>query len=149
MANTYTQFLYHIVFSTKDRLPVLRAERRNDVYRYIWGIIHERKGHLYRIGGVEDHVHVLTSVHPTVAVSDFVRDVKAGSSKWIRDGEVYGRFPGWQDGYGAFTLGWAGKDEVTEYIKRQVDHHAKESFMEEFRRFLDEGGVAYEEKYLK
>ena len=148
MANTYTQLLYLLVFSTKERRPALRQERREDVFRYIWGIIKARSGHLYRIGGVEDHVHILTSVPPTVALADFVRDVKAGSSKWIRDESVYPLFPGWQDGYGAFTIGFAERDGVIEYIRNQSEHHREISYVDELRAMLKRDGVAFDEQYL-
>ena len=102
--STYTAIHYHIVFSTKDRTPVLKDERREDLFRYIWGIINNRRGHLYRINGVEDHVHILTSLHPTVCLADFVKDVKTGSALWIKNNSVFKNFSHWQDGYAAFYL---------------------------------------------
>ena len=76
--STHTQICYHVVFSTKDRQPVLRPDRREDLFRYIWGILKNRQSHLYRINGTEDHVHILTSLHPTVSLADLVKDVKTG-----------------------------------------------------------------------
>ncbi len=80
---TYTDITYHIVFGTKGRVPSLDKARRDDLYRFIWGVIKERDGHLYRIGGVEDHVHILTSLHPSVALADLVKEIKTASSAWI------------------------------------------------------------------
>lgn len=81
MANTYTQLLYHIVFSTKNRVMALTAPRRKELYQYIWGIHKNHQCHLYRIGGIEDHIHLLTHMPTTLCIADFVREVKTGSSK--------------------------------------------------------------------
>jgi putative transposase len=78
--STHIAISYHIVFSTKDREPVLHQDRRPELFRYIWGIINKREGHLYRINGVQDHLHILTSLHPTLCLADFVKDVKTGSA---------------------------------------------------------------------
>jgi REP element-mobilizing transposase RayT len=81
---TYTQIIYHIVFATKHRERVLNKARREDLFRYLWGIVKNHESHLFRINGIEDHVHILTSLHPTVSLADFVKAIKAGSSKWIK-----------------------------------------------------------------
>ena len=96
--STHTAISYHIVFSTKDRRPVLRQERREDLFRYIWGIIKNRRGHLYRTNGVEDHLHILTSLHPTVSLADLVKDIKTGSAHWIKENSVFRSFSHWQEG---------------------------------------------------
>lgn len=148
MANTYTQILYHVVFSTKDRMPSLKAEHREKLFRYIWGIHQKLDCHLHRINGVEDHLHILMALHPSLALADYIQKIKTGSTLWIRREQVYRQFPGWQDGYGAFTLSVHEKDAVVDYIKRQEEHHAKITFAEEYKRMLTEAGIAYEEKYL-
>ena len=148
MANTYTQILYHVVFSTKDRRSAIGHERREDLYRYIWGIHKKLKCHLYRVGGVNDHVHILTSLHPTLALATYVEKVKTGATNWIRRENVFTHWPGWQDGYGAFTASWADKDEIIEYIKSQPEHHQHVSFVDEYRRLLEQAGVDFDEKYL-
>jgi putative transposase len=145
---TYTQILYHLVFSTKNRRRVLDGPRRDDLFRYLWGILKNKDCHLYRIGGVEDHVHILTTLHPTVPLAGLVKDLKVASSLWIKDGTVFPEFDGWQDGYGAFTCAWRDKDALIEYIKGQVEHHRVESFQDELRRMLGEHGVAFDERYL-
>jgi REP element-mobilizing transposase RayT len=100
--STHTQVCYHIVFSTKAREPTLKEDRREHLFRYIWGILNNRESHLYRINGTEDHLHILTSLHPSVSLADLVKDVKTGSSIWIKKEGVFRMFSHWQDGYAAF-----------------------------------------------
>jgi len=149
MGSTYTQIFYHIVFTTKERRPVLAKERREDLFRYVWGIIKNKQSHLYRIGGVEDHIHILTSLHPTVALAAFVKAIKVGSNEWIKENRVFPDFTHWQDGYSAFTQSQHEKDRLIEYIKGQEEHHKKESFRDELRRLLKEAGIEFDEKYLE
>ena len=145
---TFTQIYYHIVFSTKDRTPALTVDHRENLFRYIWGILKNKDCHLYRIGGVEDHVHILTSLHPTVALSDLVKDIKVASSSWIQNEGFFPKFSHWQDGYGAFTVSHQNKDAVIDYIKNQETHHKKITFKDELREFLIQHGVVFDEKYL-
>jgi REP element-mobilizing transposase RayT len=146
--STHTQICYHIVFSTKDHQPTLWADRREDLLRYIWGIIKNRHGHLYRINGVEDHLHILSSLHPTVCLADFVKDVKTGSALWIKENSVFKSFSHWQEGYGAFTCSRRDIDDLIEYIKRQQEHHRRTSFVEEYRKLLQEAGIEFDERYM-
>jgi len=146
--STHTQICYHIVFSTKDRQATLRADRREDLFRYIWGILKNRQSHLYRINGREDHLHILTSLHPSVSLADLVKDVKTGSSLWIKKEGVFRTFSHWQDGYGAFTHSKADIGHLTEYIKQQEEHHRRTTFVEEYRKLLDEAGIEFEERYM-
>ena len=146
--STHTQIYYHIVFSTKDRVPALVTDKRDGLFRYIWGILKNVDCHLYRINGVEDHVHILTSLHPTVCVSDLVKNIKTGASKWIKENGWFPLFTHWQDGYGAFTISHDGKDAVIEYIKNQEEHHKRVSFRDEFREMLIKFGVQFDERYL-
>jgi REP element-mobilizing transposase RayT len=137
------------VFSTKDRATVLAQDRREDLFRYISGIIKNRSGHLYRINGVEDHLHILTSLHPTVALSDFVKEIKTGSALWIKENSVFNNFSHWQEGYGAFTCSQREIAGLIEYIKEQEQHHRKVKFEEEYRILLLEAGVEFDERYLQ
>ena len=148
MANTYTQIFYHIVFSTKNRLPAIREERREDLFRYVWGVHNNLDCHLYRVNAVEDHMHILTSIHPDVPLSKYINAVKTGSSGWIRKNGIFPDWPGWQVGYGGFTLSIREKEAVTEYIKGQQEHHRQETFVEEYKRLLAEAGIEFDEKYL-
>ena len=146
--STFTQIYYHITFSTKLRRPTLDAARREELFKYIWGITKNHKSHLYRINGTEDHVHLFTGLHPTVALADFVKDIKLASSAWIKEQGVFPAFDAWQEGYGAFTNCHREKNAVIEYVKGQVDHHRAISFRDEFRALLVEAGIEFEETYL-
>ena len=148
MANTYTQILYHIVFSTKDRATCIAKSRRDDLYAYIWGIHKELKCHLYRIGGVEDHVHILTHIHPTIALSSYMEKLKSGATNWIRRERIFEQWPGWQDGFGAFTLSNKEKGTVVKYIMGQEEHHRTVAFIDEYKQLLTEAGIEYEEPRL-
>ncbi|MGH9430285.1 MAG: IS200/IS605 family transposase [Terriglobia bacterium] len=145
---TYTAIVYHIVFATKDRAPVLHADRRSDLFRYVSGIIRNRQGHLYRINGVEDHLHILSSLHPTVSLADFVKDIKTGSAQWIKQNGVYKGFSHWQEGYAAFTCSRRDLDALIEYIKGQEEHHRRTTFEEEYRKLLTSAGIELDERFL-
>ena len=145
---TYTQIIYHIVFATKHRERVLEKARREDLFRYIWGIVKNHEAHLFRINGIEDHVHILTSLHPTVTLADFVTAIKTGSSKWIKEKNIFPRFTHWQEGYGAFTHSIREKDVLIEYIKNQETHHREVDFLDEYRKLLKDADVEFDEKYL-
>jgi putative transposase len=146
--STYTQIYYHLIFATKNRERVLAAQRREDLFRYIWGVIQNHKSHLYRIGGVEDHVHILTNLHPTVPLADLIKDIKVASLQWIAEERVFPRFSHWQDGYAAFTASHAELPRLIEYIKGQTEHHRRFSFHEELKKLLIEAGVEFDERYL-
>ena len=146
--STYTQILYHIVFSTKRREQTLSAEKRIELFQYIWGILNNKKCHLYRINGVEDHLHIATHIHPTISVSSFIKDIKLASSTFIKSNRLFKTFNGWQDGYGAFTYSISEKDRLIEYIKNQEEHHKHYTFREEYIKLLKERGIEFDEKYL-
>ncbi|SPE31196.1 transposase [Acidobacteriia bacterium SbA2] len=146
--STHTQICYHVVFSTKDREPVLRAEPREDLFRYIWGILKNRDSHLYRINGTEDHVHILSSLYPSVSLADLIKDIKTGSSLWIKREGIFRMFSHWQDGYAAFTHSKRDIDGLIEYIKGQAEHHRRTSFAEEYSRLLGEAGIEFDERYM-
>ena len=148
MPNTYTQLLFHVVFSTKNRERTLCHGHRELLYRYIWGIQKNLNCHLYRIGGIDDHVHILSAIPTTLSLADYVKEVKTGSSRWLKEQAEFRRFEGWQDGYAAFTASFLGKDSLIEYIKGQTEHHRTESLLDEYRRLLRENGVLYDERYL-
>lgn len=144
---TYTQILYHLVFATKNRERTLSAPRREDLFRYIWGVVKHKECHLYRIGGVEDHLHILTSLHPTVALADLVKDIKVASVVWIKEGRVFPEFDHWQEGYGAFTHALCDRDRLIAYVKGQVEHHRTVSFLDEYKSLLHEAGLELDERY--
>jgi len=145
---SYIQVYYHIVFSTKNRIPALREEHRHKLYNYLWGVLRKRDCHLYRMGGVEDHIHIFTSIHSKECLSDLIRDLKTSSSKWIKHNKLFPLFEGWQSEYGAFTKSHSHKERVIEYIKRQKEHHDQVSFIDEFKRLLTEEGISFDDKHL-
>ena len=146
--STYTQIYYHIVFSTKQRAPVLVQSCRESLFRYAWGIIQKRNSRLYRINGTSDHLHILTSLHPSVSLADLVKDIKGGLSYWIKENKVCPRFSNWQNGYGAFTHSGKDKGKLIDYIKKQEEHHRTVSFADELRALVIEAGVEFDEKHV-
>ena len=147
--STYTQILYQIVFSTKRRKPALLKENREALFKYIWGILKNKKCHLYRINGVEDHLHIVTHVHPTVAPAFLVKDIKIASSSYIKANDLFPDFDDWQVGYAAITYSWKEKDTLIEYVKNQEEHHKTKTYREELIELLREHGIEFDEKYLE
>ena len=146
--STYTQILYQIVFATKNHEMTMVESGQEKLYKYIWGVLKNNNCHLYRIGGVEDHLHIVTHVHPTVAVAYLVKDIKLAASKVIKAENLFPDWDGWQDGYGAFTYSISAKDNLIEYVKNQKEHHKRVSFREEYISLLKEHGIDFDEKYL-
>jgi len=148
MANTYTQIYIQTVFAVQGRKNIIHKGWKVELYKYITGIVRENDQKLYIINGMPDHVHILMSLRPTINISDLVRDIKAGSSKWINESEfVKGKFR-WQEGFGAFSYGHSQLPRVINYIKNQEQHHKKKTFQEEYYEFLEKFNVEYDEKYL-
>ena len=126
--STYTQILYQIVFSTKNREQTLTKPNREDLYKYIGGILNNKHCHLYRINGVEDHLHIVTHLHPSVALAALIKDIKLASSDYIKKDDIFKKFNGWQDGYGAFTYSIKEKNRLIEYVINQEEHHKTKTF---------------------
>jgi putative transposase len=148
MASTFTNLLYHTVFSTKDRLPTIHEGLRERLYEYIGGIIRGERGVLLEIGGIPDHVHLLMKLKSDMAVAEIVRLIKSNSSKWLNDSNgPTGRFE-WQTGYGAFSVSESQVRKVRKYIQDQESHHAKVSFRDELIALLEKHGIEYDERYL-
>jgi REP element-mobilizing transposase RayT len=146
--STYTQILYQIVFGTKYHAPTLSKEGRETLFRYIHGVIKGKNCHLYQINGVENHIHILTHLHPSVALAELIKAIKLSSSKFIREKRLFPLFGGWQKGYSAFTYSVDRKDTLIRYIQNQEAHHAKKKFLEEYLELLHEHNIEYDEKYL-
>ena len=145
---SYTSLLYHVVFSTKDRRPLLSADRLPRVQEYIGGILRSLDGKLLAAGGTDDHIHLAASLHPAHAVSDVVRTVKCNSTNWAHDtfGEL-GDFA-WQDGYAAFTVSKSAMPQVEQYLASQAAHHAKRGFMDELKALLRKHNIEFDESRL-
>ena len=146
--STYTQVLYQIVFSTKKRKPCLSKGNRDKLYKYIWGTLKNKNCHLYRINGVEDHLHIISHLHPSIALADLVKDIKLSSCSMINQKLLFPSFNGWQNGYAAFTYSISEKNRLIEYVKNQEAHHKEISYKEELIRLLKEHEIEYDEKYL-
>ena len=145
---SYRQIFYQIVFGTKNREATIEEEHCEELYKYIRGRIKNKKCKLYRINGVEDHIHIFSDLHPTIPLADYVKDIKIASSTWMKECGKFPKFKGWQDKYGAFTYSIKEKDIITNYVKNQKEHHKHESFYDEFKRLLIENGIEFDEKYL-
>ena len=146
--STYTQILYQIVFSTKNREPSLTLPDRPALFKYIYNLLENKNCHPYRINGVEDHLHIVTHLHPSVALASLVKDIKLASTSLIKSERIFNNFNGWQDGYGAFTYSIEAKSRLIEYVKNQEEHHKVKTFREEYIDLLREHGVAFDERYL-
>ncbi len=148
MADTFSQIYIHLVFSVKGRQNVIHKTWREELFKYVSGIINGRDQKLFAIGGMPDHIHILISLRPNCMVSELVNSVKTNSSKWINSrGFVKGKFC-WQEGYGAFSYGQSQLDLVIKYINNQEQHHLRKSFKEEYFELLQRFNVKFEEKYL-
>ena len=146
--SSYRQILYHLTFHTRISEKVLHNSGNEELFKYIWGVIKNKKCRLYRINGVEDHIHIVCDLHPSTALADLVKDIKFSSSIWIKEKGIYPLFSNWAESYGAFTLSIREKDTIIKYVMNQQEHHKRENFREEFIRLLKENGVDFDEKYL-
>ena len=148
MAHTYTRLLYHLVFSTKDRTPLLTPPWREKMHAYLGGILRNLKGRAIEVGGVEDHVHLFIQLPPTITVSEAMNKLKSNSSRWInQQPDHVGKFA-WQEGYAAFSVSDNRYDETIQYIRNQEQHHAKRGFVEELKEFLERNGLSFDERDL-
>ena len=148
MANTYSQIYLQIVFSVKGRQNLISKNWKEELYKYICGIVNGKEQKVYAIGGVADHIHILVSIKPTIALSDLVTDIKANSSKWINEkGFIKGKFQ-WQEGFGAFSYAHSQLDIIIAYINNQEQHHLKKTFRDEYTELLQKFNVQCDENYL-
>jgi REP element-mobilizing transposase RayT len=148
MPNTYTQIYIQLVFAVQGRQSLLRDSFREELHKYMTGIITKRKQKLLAINSVKDHIHILVGLGTTITIADLVHDVKIASSKFIDNNKwLPGKF-NWQDGYGAFSYSRSHMDNVIKYINNQQEHHKKKSFKEEYLEFLKKFEIDYNEKYL-
>ena len=143
MPDTYTNLLYHAVFSTKNRCRFITPAIEQRLFPYVGGIIRHHKGKLLEINGTQDHIHILTSFHPTSSVSEMLRVIKSESSRWMNSSVKRLRKFGWQDGYAAFTVSESASDRVRRYIQNQKQHHRVIGFREEFERLLQRHGLEF------
>jgi REP element-mobilizing transposase RayT len=148
MANTYTQIYIHVVFAVEGRQSLIKPANNQELQKFITGIVSGQKQKLIAINNMPDHLHILVGLRPDSSLSDLVRDIKAGSSKFIREKKwVAGRFS-WQEGFGAFSYSRSQLGTVIRYIENQQRHHAKRSFREEYIALLEKFGVDYDPRYI-
>ncbi len=148
MPNTYTQIYLQIVFTVKGKHNLIPSEYREELQKYITGIIQNRDNKLLSIYIMPDHTHILIGLNPSISISDLVRDIKAGSSKYINDNNWFkGKFH-WQTGFGAFSYSKSQIDNVVKYILNQEQHHRKKTFREEYIEFLKKFEIEYNDNYL-
>jgi REP element-mobilizing transposase RayT len=147
--STYTQIIYQIVFATKYRERVLTKNNRDELFKYITGVINNKNCHIYIINGVEDHIHIVTHLHPSVSLASLVKDIKISSSLYIKKQNLFNNFKSWQEGYGAFTYNMKDKDRVINYVRNQEAHHRNIPFKDEYISLLIEHGIEFDEKYLE
>jgi putative transposase len=148
MANTYTQIYMHVVFAVSGRQSLFSKEHKEELHKYITGIISQQNQKLIAINSMPDHIHILIGLKPDMALSSLVREIKASSSKFINEQQwVRGRF-NWQEGFGAFSYSHSQLDAVITYIREQEQHHARRSFKAEYLSLLKRFAIAYEDRYV-
>lgn len=148
MSQSLAQLLVHLVFSTRARRPWLTDDVREPLHAYVGGIVADLKGTLLRAGSVSDHIHLLCALPRTRAPADVVREIKAGSSRWLRAGGTRHDEFHWQGGYGMFSISPSHRAALTQYIDRQAEHHRIVGFQEEFLRLLEVYGLQHDERIL-
>ena len=146
--HSFTSSLFHCVWSTKRREPLLNSELRERLWAYLGGIARENRMKALAIGGAADHVHVLLSLPPTISVAKAIQLLKGNSSKWIHETFPKLRSFEWQEGYGAFSIGVSALDATVRYVRNQAAHHRTQSFREEFLTMLRRHGFDYDESVL-
>ena len=148
MANTYTQIHIQVVFAVQNRESLIKDLWKDDLYKYITGIIQNNNHKVLQINGVADHIHILFGMRPTQSLSDLMKQVKQDSSKWInKQGLVNGKFS-WQSGFGAFSYSKSEVPKIIRYIKNQEEHHRKITFKDEYLKSLNDFNIEYDERYL-
>ena len=148
MSNTYTQIHIQAVFAVQNRESIISNSWKDELYKYITGIIQTNGHKLLAINGMPDHVHILLGIRPTQSLSDLMQDVKGHSSLWVNKNElVKGKFS-WQEGYGAFSYSKSQVSRVINYIENQEKHHAKKTFKQEYEEFLDAFEVDYDKRFV-
>jgi putative transposase len=147
--STYTQILYQIVFGSKDYTPFLSSRDQEILFAYIAGVLKNKSCHSYIVGGMCNHVHIITHLHPTISLAYLVKDIKEASHAMIsRESSIFHNFPGWQVGYGAFTYHISSKESLINYVRNQAEHHKTISYKDELVKLLDENSIDFTDKYL-
>lgn len=149
VSKTYIRTVYQIVFSTKHRVPCLTKPNREKLFRYLSKILENKRCTVYQIGGIEDHLHIICSLHPSVALASVVKDLKLASSSVIKKEKLFPGFTAWQVGYSAFTYKPEALTDLIHYVAIQEEHHHGETSPEELRRLLRAHGIEFDETYFE
>lgn len=147
MSSTHSSLSYHLVFSTKNRERMIHREWRQRLFDMFGGCFRQCGGVLLESGGTDDHVHLLAGLKPTHRISDVMRDIKRATSEWAHDVLAIPHFQ-WQEGYGAFSVNGPRCPKLVQYIRGQEEHHRKKTFQDEYREFLNQYGIEFDERYL-
>ena len=148
MANTFTQIYIHFVFAVQNRASLIQLEWKDQLYKYITGIVQKNGHKLIAINGVANHIHIFVGYKPHQLIPELMQDVKGSSSKWINEKKIVkGKFS-WQEGYGAFSYSHSQIDQVVRYINNQEKHHKKQTFQEEYELLLKKFNIQFDEKYI-
>jgi len=148
MANTFSQIYLQTVFAVSGRLSLITREFKEDLHKYITGIVRKKNQKLIQINGMSDHLHILIGLKPNMALSDLVRDIKTDSSEWVnRNKLARGKF-GWQEGFGAFSYGHSQLDTIVRYIQNQEKHHQRRTFKSEYLTLLRKFEIEFKEEYV-
>jgi REP element-mobilizing transposase RayT len=148
VANTFTQIYLHFVFAVQNRSSLIQSEWKDELYKYITGIIQNHGHKLIAINGMPNHIHIAVGYKPHQLIPDLLQDIKGSSSKWINKRKFIGGKFTWQEGYGAFSFSYSQIDRVVKYINNQEMHHKKLTFREEYIQLLEKYHILFEEKYI-
>jgi REP element-mobilizing transposase RayT len=148
MANTYTQIHIQAVFAVQNRDCIIGKQWKDELYKYITGIIQNHNHKLLAINGMPDHLHIFFGMRPTQSIADLMQQVKGDSSKWINEKKFIRSKFSWQEGYGAFSYGKSQVHQVIKYIQEQENHHKKKTFIEEYKKFLMAFEIEYDERFI-
>lgn len=147
--STYTQFLYQLVFGSKNHEPFISTKNQDLLFGYISGILKKKSCHSYIVGGASNHIHIVTHIHPAVCPAYLIKDIKeACHALMCRESSLFHAFPGWQVGYSGFTYHISSKSTLINYVKNQAEHHKKVTYKDELIQLLNEHFVQYNEEYL-
>lgn len=148
MANTFTQIHIQFVFAVKYRQCLIQKPWKDELYKYITGIVQKQNHKMLAINGISDHIHIFIGMRPTQSISDLTQDIKGSSSKWINEQKFTSKKFEWQEGYGAFSYSLSHVNNVISYINNQETHHAKQSLRDEYVVLLQKFEVAFDKRYI-
>ena len=148
MANTYTQIHIQVIFAVQNRQALIQKAWKEELYKYMTGIVQNNNHKMLQINGMPDHIHFLVGLRPSQSLSDLMKVVKGDSSEWVNKKKFAKYRFSWQAGYGAFSYAKSQVPKVIEYIQNQEEHHRKKTFMEEYIAFLDDFEIEYDERFI-